>query len=35
MVKLDLSYVQNWSLWLDVLLLCRTLPALVHRRGPA
>jgi exopolysaccharide biosynthesis polyprenyl glycosylphosphotransferase len=35
MVKLDLSYIQNWSLWLDVLLLFRTLPALLHRRGPA
>jgi lipopolysaccharide/colanic/teichoic acid biosynthesis glycosyltransferase len=35
MVKLDLSYIQNWSLSLDLLLLCRTVPALVHRRGPA
>ncbi|MGH2785940.1 MAG: sugar transferase [Actinomycetota bacterium] len=33
MVKLDLSYVQNWSLWLDVRLLFRTIPALVNRRG--
>ena len=33
MVKLDLSYVQNWSLWLDVRLLARTIPALVNRRG--
>lgn len=35
MVKLDLSYIQNWSLWLDILLLARTIPALVHRRGPS
>ena len=35
MVKLDLSYIQNWSLALDVLLLVRTVPALLHRRGPA
>lgn len=35
MVKLDLSYIQNWSLGLDILLLARTIPALVHRRGPA
>jgi exopolysaccharide biosynthesis polyprenyl glycosylphosphotransferase len=34
MVKLDLAYIQNWSLWLDVRLLVRTVPALVHRRGP-
>ncbi len=34
MVKLDLAYIQNWSLWLDVRLLCRTIPALVNRRGP-
>lgn len=35
MVKLDLSYIQNWSLWLDLRLLARTVPALVHRHGPA
>jgi exopolysaccharide biosynthesis polyprenyl glycosylphosphotransferase len=34
MVKLDLAYIQNWSLWLDVRLLARTVPALVNRRGP-
>ena len=35
MVKLDLAYAENWSLWLDVLLLIRTIPALLHRRGPS
>jgi exopolysaccharide biosynthesis polyprenyl glycosylphosphotransferase len=35
MVKLDLAYVENWSLWLDVLLLIRTVPAIIHRRGPS
>ena len=35
MVKLDLAYIQNWSLWLDLRLLARTIPALVHRRGPS
>jgi exopolysaccharide biosynthesis polyprenyl glycosylphosphotransferase len=35
MVKLDLSYVQNWTLWLDLRLMARTIPALFHRRGPA
>lgn len=34
MVKLDLAYIQNWSLWLDVRLLARTVPALLNRRGP-
>jgi lipopolysaccharide/colanic/teichoic acid biosynthesis glycosyltransferase len=35
MVKLDLAYVENCSLWLDVRLLFRTIPALLHRRGPS
>jgi exopolysaccharide biosynthesis polyprenyl glycosylphosphotransferase len=34
MIKLDLAYIENWSMWLDVRLLLRTIPALVHRRGP-
>jgi exopolysaccharide biosynthesis polyprenyl glycosylphosphotransferase len=34
MIKLDLSYIQNWSLWLDLRLVLRTFPALIHRRGP-
>jgi exopolysaccharide biosynthesis polyprenyl glycosylphosphotransferase len=34
MIKLDLAYIENWSLWLDVRLLVRTVPALLHRRGP-
>lgn len=36
MVKLDLSYIQNWSLWLDLRLLLRTAPALLtrHLKGP-
>jgi exopolysaccharide biosynthesis polyprenyl glycosylphosphotransferase len=34
MVKLDLAYIQNWTLWLDVRLLAKTFPALVHRRSP-
>lgn len=34
MVKLDLAYIQNWSLWLDLRLLVRTVPALISRRGP-
>jgi lipopolysaccharide/colanic/teichoic acid biosynthesis glycosyltransferase len=33
MVKLDYLYVTNWSLWNDVRLLIRTLPAILRRRG--
>jgi lipopolysaccharide/colanic/teichoic acid biosynthesis glycosyltransferase len=34
MIRLDLAYVQGWTLWLDLLLLARTIPALVRRKGP-
>jgi lipopolysaccharide/colanic/teichoic acid biosynthesis glycosyltransferase len=33
MVKLDYLYVANWSLWTDILLLLRTVPFLIARRG--
>jgi exopolysaccharide biosynthesis polyprenyl glycosylphosphotransferase len=33
MVKLDYVYVTNWSLWTDVRLILRTLPAVMSRRG--
>jgi len=33
MVKLDYLYVANWSLWGDVKILGRTIPAMVGRRG--
>jgi exopolysaccharide biosynthesis polyprenyl glycosylphosphotransferase len=33
MVKLDYLYVTNWSLWTDLRLIFRTLPAVVTRRG--
>ncbi len=32
-VKLDTFYVQNWSFWLDINILIRTLWVLVNRRG--
>jgi lipopolysaccharide/colanic/teichoic acid biosynthesis glycosyltransferase len=35
MITLDLAYIRNWTLWLDVRLLLRTVPALVHRHDPA
>jgi exopolysaccharide biosynthesis polyprenyl glycosylphosphotransferase len=33
MVKLDYLYVTNWSLWTDMRLIMRTLPAVLLRRG--
>src|SRR3954452_6049006 len=35
MITLDLAYIRNWSLWLDIRLLLRTIPALVQRHDPA
>jgi lipopolysaccharide/colanic/teichoic acid biosynthesis glycosyltransferase len=35
MITLDLAYIRNWSLWLDIRLLLRTVPALVQRHDPA
>ena len=29
--RLDLFYVENWSLWLDVAILLKTVGAVVHR----
>ncbi len=33
MALLNSWYVRNWSLWLDVTLLLRTIPAVFGRRG--
>lgn len=32
-VHMDSWYVQNWSLWHDITILCKTLPALLNRKG--
>jgi len=32
-MKLDLEYIDNWSLWLDTKILARTLPAVIKRTG--
>ncbi|HEX4520322.1 MAG TPA: sugar transferase [Gaiellaceae bacterium] len=33
LVRLDFYYLENWSLWLDITILGKTLPAVVARRG--
>ena len=32
-VRLDLEYIDNWSLWLDLLILLRTIPAVFMATG--
>jgi lipopolysaccharide/colanic/teichoic acid biosynthesis glycosyltransferase len=33
LVRLDFYYLENWSLWLDVTILVKTMPAVAARRG--
>jgi lipopolysaccharide/colanic/teichoic acid biosynthesis glycosyltransferase len=33
--KLDLYYVQNWSFWLDLTILAKTIGAIIDKRGGA
>ena len=32
-VRLDLEYIDHWSLWLDIKILCRTIPAVFAGTG--
>jgi lipopolysaccharide/colanic/teichoic acid biosynthesis glycosyltransferase len=32
-VRLDLEYIDNWSLWLDFKILCRTVPVVLTGAG--
>ena len=33
LVRLDFHYLETWSIWLDVSILLRTIPAVIARRG--
>jgi len=32
-VALDLQYIDQWSLWLDIKLLLKTIPAVLFAKG--
>jgi exopolysaccharide production protein ExoY len=32
-VRLDVDYVQNWTLWTDIVILLKTIPAVLRRHG--
>jgi lipopolysaccharide/colanic/teichoic acid biosynthesis glycosyltransferase len=32
-VRLDVEYIETWSLWRDILIIVRTIPAVVFARG--
>jgi exopolysaccharide biosynthesis polyprenyl glycosylphosphotransferase len=33
LVRLDFYYLENWSIWLDITILAKTLPAVLAQRG--
>ena len=33
LVRLDFYYLENWSIWLDITILLKTIPAVLQRRG--
>jgi exopolysaccharide biosynthesis polyprenyl glycosylphosphotransferase len=33
LVRLDFAYLENWSIWLDISIIAKTLPAVVSGRG--
>ncbi len=32
-MEMDLEYIDRWSLWLDLSILARTMPAVLKRQG--
>jgi exopolysaccharide biosynthesis polyprenyl glycosylphosphotransferase len=33
LVRLDFTYIENWSIWLDISIIVKTIPAVLTRRG--
>jgi exopolysaccharide biosynthesis polyprenyl glycosylphosphotransferase len=33
LVRLDFTYLENWSIWLDITIIAKTIPAVIMRRG--
>ena len=33
LVRLDFTYLENWSIWLDITIIVKTIPAVLTRRG--
>jgi lipopolysaccharide/colanic/teichoic acid biosynthesis glycosyltransferase len=33
LVRLDFTYLENWSIWLDITIIARTVPAVLTRKG--
>jgi lipopolysaccharide/colanic/teichoic acid biosynthesis glycosyltransferase len=33
MVRLDIEYIERWSLWLDIKILLKTIPTVLSGRG--
>jgi len=33
MIRLDFEYIENWSIWLDLKILLKTVPAILSRKG--
>jgi lipopolysaccharide/colanic/teichoic acid biosynthesis glycosyltransferase len=32
-VRLDMNYIRNYNFWLDVMIILKTLPAVLRSRG--
>jgi lipopolysaccharide/colanic/teichoic acid biosynthesis glycosyltransferase len=32
-VRLDMHYIRNWSIWLDLQVIWRTIPAVLRSKG--
>ena len=33
LVRLDFYYIETWSIWLDLVILVRTVPAVLFKKG--